>query len=145
MASACPPHARQAFAIPLMREGMIGIEFQGPLERAFSVGQVPVIILQNGRQRGVGFPQRIVEFDRLQGGALSFGTGARWRCVSPNSKLVIGVGQASPDQGVRWLLVEGLVKKCEALPKTIFGSLIPVVAPLEVEAIGIRILCMAPA
>ena len=68
----------------------------------------------------------------------------RWLVARlPNPKLVVGIGQAGPGQSVRRLLVEGLVKASNAFPQAVFGSLVPVVAPIEAEAVGVSVLAMA--
>ena len=51
---------------------------------------------------------------------------------------MVGISQADPGQGVIRFRIQCLVKEGDAFPKPVFGSLVPVVASLEIEAVDRR-------
>jgi len=50
-------HAGQAFAVPLLREGMTWVEFEGSLERPLGPGEVPFIVLEVDCQSGIALSE----------------------------------------------------------------------------------------
>lgn len=59
-------HDGEMLGQPLVGRGVTGVEADGGLEGMLRSRPIPVVILQNERQRTVGFGERVVQFERTR-------------------------------------------------------------------------------
>src|SRR5260370_4968646 len=128
------------FRVPLVGRGIVGVEFQGLFVLSLSSGKIPVVLHLVAGQNGMGMSQRRIQLQRLAG------SGVRLRIVFAGSATIIrqyaiGIGQARIRQSVAVVFVDGLIKIRDCVVKVSMLPLVPRVTPLQIQFIGLWILC----
>ena len=121
--------------IPMVSGRVARVEFNGSPEFVPGSVEVPVEAIQAEGQRVVGFAKRAVQFQGLDRRGLRF-----WQRllrshhrILPVAQQRIRVGQARVGLRVFRILVDGLVEIRQRHLQTIRRSLVPEVAPLEIQ------------
>src|ERR1700680_4795204 len=95
-----PLHLGQIFGVPLAREGIAWVEFQSALVLRFRTRPIPVITLFYVREHSVGFRDRFVESQSLQGGHSRLLISLSGRTDPINAEETVGLGETRISLGV---------------------------------------------
>ena len=128
-----------------MRDCVVRVEFDGPLEFFFGGGPIPVVEREGEAQRGMSFRERAVNFERFHCRLASFRKSILWRqrINSKRTQYRIGVGQPGVGQRIAWVYINRLLKVFYALPKALVRSLIPEVTAFEIGVISLDVIRVA--
>src|SRR5216683_2552874 len=103
------------------------VEFQGFSVLRFDGWPVPVVELDNARQRQVGFPERIINFQRPGGCRFRLREDLLWRHVATPGLTQgdIRVGEACISQSIVRVFLNRLLEVRDAFPRIAFAIIVP--------------------
>src|ERR1017187_6863020 len=122
--------------IPVVSRSVIRVELNGPAEFLLRSLPVPIVVLDNQRQRGVGFRQVVINLKRADRRGAGFGhelallKRARTQQGICIRKPGIGAGRVG-------ILGDGLLIIVNGMLASVGWSLVPKILPLKVEIIGL--------
>jgi hypothetical protein len=102
-------NSAEAFRIPLVGRGVVGIKFNRFFELRFSSGKVPVVPHLVAAQHGVEMSQRGIQLQRFAGGGIRLRILLVW-IPSKVRHYRIGVGQRGIGQSVVGVFGDGLIE-----------------------------------
>ncbi len=130
---------RQHQATPDVCHGVARVQLDGPRERPLGA-RIVTLVLAYQTQRGVCLRQRRRKFQRPQGGRV----GVRDRFAHGYVAVVAGarqrvrVGETRIGQCIAWIALDRLPEAVHRPPQRCLGALVEVVAPEEVQVVGIE-------
>ena len=123
-----------------MRGRVTGIEADRALKLAFGAGPIPILRRLHVRQRGMCLGGIGIEHDRRRRARGCLGPHFRRAEHAVMGEQPVGVRQSCVSQRVLGIFDQRLFEKIERLAQAFLGSLVQVIAPLEVQVVRREIL-----
>ena len=132
-------HGGEELGVPLMRGGVVGIQFDRASVFALRGVPIPLVRVDRIRQRRVRLGQLIVDRQRLLRRRPRAREGLFRRQPGPDIEQVVDVGQAGVRQRVLRIDLDGLVEVLDGLVQPLGVALVPLEAALEVQLVRARV------
>ncbi len=130
----------QVLGEPVVGGRVAGVQLERPAEPGLRALPVPVVEELRQGQRAVRFGQSRIELQRLPGRLLGPREDLPRRPGAVVAEEEQRVREAGPGQGVRRIAVERLLEVADALLQVPRRPLVPEVAALEIEVVGLEVL-----
>src|SRR5215469_9956424 len=128
------------FRKPLIRSGIVGIEFNGLPTLSLSSSKIPIVQHLDVAEDGMGMGQGRVQLQRFAGR----GTSLRISFVGITAAVIgqydIGIGQTAIRQSVAGVSGYGLIEIGDCAGNVRKSSSVPRVTTLQIQLVGFRIL-----
>ena|SRR5438552_11273066 len=118
-----------------MSRGIIRIQFDRATEFSICSSEVKIIGDKCLAKRRVGFAQRVVQFQRSQGGGFGFRQTLFWASRGKSRHQDISVGQTGVSQGKAGIFVDGLLKIPNSGLEIRRGAFVPKVPAFKIEVV----------
>src|SRR5213593_2047445 len=122
-----------------MSRRVCGLGLDRQLELPFSVLAAPIPPVFDERQRSASLSERAVNAQCFSGGFLCFWERVLWLAYAVHHKHVVAVRQTRVSRRIALVYFDCLLEILDALQQAVFGPLVPRVAPLQIQAEGLKL------
>ena len=122
----------------------VGVEFDGPFRLPFGAVPVPVVPKVHERQRGMRLGERVVEFQRPDGGRFGLRQEVSGTLVACDRHRAVRFGQALVGQGIVLIERHRLSEQVDARLDFRRGQLVEVITSEQVKLVGLDVVGLAP-
>ena len=105
-----PSHLRQVDGIPVVRLGIIGIQFDSLFQFLLGAREVPIIKKGEEAQGGMRLAERWIQFQGLDSSLPGLNRAVKVR---------VAIQQAGVGQGISWVLLDSLLEELQSFLDTL--------------------------